>query len=186
MCYCTPKNRTHYCGKPECIAPGEESFSQEAWMEAAATQTLNMAEMDDLVRKSQKLYAKYERAKKLASERLKRYDVCEASIMSALRAAGKKSYKVDGVGTVTIIQKNSVTVPNSIEAKKKFFQYLRTKGEDVLFGMTTVNSNTLNSWYNREADEAEGNGILGFSVPGINAPTMRETMGFRADKKKGN
>lgn len=194
MCWCTPEMRTPYCGKLTCKSPVEvaaetpnqESISQEAWLEAAATQTLNMGEMDALVRKSQELWDVYEAKKKVASEAHAEYEKTEAAVMAALRAAGKKSYKVDGVGTVTIVQKSQVTVPKTIEAKKRFFQYLRTKGEDVLFGMTTVNSQTLNSWFNREMDEATGNGLLGFSVPGIDAPTSRETMAFKKDAKKGN
>jgi hypothetical protein len=189
MCYCTPERKIPYCGKPACQSPAENvpsaSISQEAWLEASATKTLDMAEMDALILRSQQLYEDYEGKKKIASEALAEYDKVEAAIMQALRDAGKKTYKVDGLGTVSLVQKSQVTVPKSIEAKKRFFQYLRTKGEDVLFGLTTVNSNTLNSWYQRELDEASANGILGFSVPGVDAPTMRETMAFRKDAKKG-
>lgn len=162
------------------------SVDQEAWLEATAKTTLNMSEMDALVRKSEELYTDYEAKKKVASQAFAEYEKVEAMIMQALRDAGKKSYKVDGIGTVTIIQKSQVLVPKSIEAKKKFFQYLRAKGEETLFGMVTVNSNTLNSWFNRELDEASAQGVLGFSVPGIDGPTMRETMMFKKDTKKGN
>lgn len=187
MCFCTPELRTPYCGKPECRSPGAHygTITADEFMEASGAKTLDMSQMDALVRKSQEEYAAYEAQKKIASELLKKYEETEAAIMSALRDAGKTKYHVDGVGTIYIITKSTVTVPGNPESKKKFFQYLRGKGEDVLWSLVTVNSQTLNSWFRKEEELAEGRGEVGFQIPGINGKQIRETVGFRA-AKKGN
>lgn len=169
----------------EGAAAPSDSFSPEAWAEATATTTLNMSEMDALVRKSQEQWDEYEKQKKLSTELHNKYEETEAAIMAALKAAGKTKYHVDGVGTVSIVQKASVLTPKTIEDKEKLFQYLRSKGKEVLYSLATVNSQTLNAWYQRELDDAAAKGILGFSVPGVGESVMRESMRFNTETKKG-
>lgn len=154
----------------------------EEWMAAAATKTLDMAEMDRLIHQMQKLWSKYERAKKLASKRLEVYEKVEGAVMQALKDAGKSKYHVDGLGTAYIRQEEIVRVPGSIDAKRKFFKALAARGEDILYSLATVNSQSLNAWYRKEAERARADGTLGFSVPGIDGSTMRESMAFRKGK----
>lgn len=153
--------------------------TQDEWLGATASTTLDMAEMDKLVQESVALWADYEEKKKVASAAYLLAEKKDAQIMEALKSAGKTKYFVDGVGTMSLSSKPVVRVPSSIESKKEFFKYLRSISEEVLFSMTTVNSNTLNSWYKQKLDEALNAGNLGFSVPGIEQPTMRETLSFR-------
>lgn len=158
----------------------------EQWLEATAVKTLDMNEMDTLVEKSVEAWSVYDEKKKLASVAFAEAEQIDAQILKALKDAGKTKYHVDGIGTISLSQKAVVRVPSSIESKKEFFKYLRTLGEDVLFSMTTVNSNTLNSWYGAQLEEVASKGILGFSVPGIEEPTMRESLRFNSERKKAN
>jgi S-adenosylmethionine:tRNA-ribosyltransferase-isomerase (queuine synthetase) len=166
---------------PEQGAPSAEDF-----FEAYATETLNLAEMDKLVNESVAKWAEHDEQKKKTSALYAEAEAIDAKIMDALKKAGKKSYKVDGVGTVGLRATETVRVPATIEAKQKFFAWLKEqKGVDVLYSMTTVNSQTLNSWYKKESDLAAERGEAGFSVPGLDGTSTRETLAFTTDKKKG-
>lgn len=162
--------------------------SQEEWAEAAATKTLDMAEMDALVQKSVEKWADYEAKKKISGEAFAAAEQVDLEILEALKQAGKSKYHVDDLGTVSIDSKAIVRVPSNLEAKKKFFDHLHeVMSEDAMFSLLTVNSNTLNAWYKSALDEASSKGILGFSVPGIEQPTMREGLRFtKARLKKGD
>lgn len=158
----------------------------EDFLGAYATETLNLAEMDALVRSSVDAWAAYDEAKKKASELYTAAEKIDAQISDALRKAGKKSYKVDGLGTVGLRATEVVRVPSSIEAKQKFFTYIKeTRGGEFLLSITTVNSQTLNSWYKEASEAAAKSGDAGFSVPGLDGTTTRETLAFTTDKKKG-
>lgn len=164
-----------------------EALNPESWAKATATRTLTMTEMDALIVENQKLWTDYEEKKKISSEAFHKAEESDAKICQALKDAGKTSFKVDGLGTITIVQTESVTTPKSNEDKKKFFKYLReTAGDEVMFTYMTVNSQSLNSWYKKKVEEvANAGNLLGFQVPGIDAPTMKESLRFNQDRKKG-
>ncbi len=154
------------------------------WAEATATTPLNMAEMDKLIAEREKAWEEYDEKRKVSAAAMEVAELLDAKLMQALKDAGKSKYHVDGLGTISLQQKSVVRVPGTIESKKVFFKHLRERGEEVLLSMATVNSNTLNSWYNQQLDEASAKGILGFSVPGIDQPTMRETLRFNKERSK--
>ncbi len=158
--------------------------TQEDWLAATAVTTLDLAEMDGLIAKRDAAWEIAEEAKAKYSLAYKEAEKIDNQILQALKDAGKTKYFADGYGTASIDRKPVVRVPSSIEAKKKFFAHLRSLGEDILFSMTTVNSNTLNSWFKAQLEEASSKGILGFSVPGIDDPTTRETLRFTNERKK--
>ena len=154
------------------------------WEQSTVRPSLNVAEMDELITKSAEAWEKHDAAKAIASELYKEAEAIDEKILLALKDAGKSKYFVDGVGTMSIVSKLSVVVPKSLEAKKKFFAHLKKKGEALLYSMLTVNSNTLNSWYNEEINQAEESGKAeGFLVPGIDQPTTRESLRLLRDRK---
>lgn len=163
--------------------------SAEQWMEESATKTLTLEEMDALLTENQELWAIHDEIDKRKKEAYKLAEESDEKIMSALKAAGKDSYKVDGLGTAGIRAKLSVCVPKTIEAKRIFVKYLQKQlGPDGALAMLTVNSNTLNSWYSEKFDEAAAAAkktgkALDFEIPGIEAPTTRETLYFTKDRK---
>jgi hypothetical protein len=160
--------------------------TQDEWMQATATAPLNMTEMDALILASKEAWDDYDTKRKVATLAHDRAEDIDRQIIDALKKAGKSKYFVDGLGTMSIIPKSIVRVPGTIEAKKEFFKYLRSISEEVLYSLATVNSNSLNSWYAARLDEASGKGVLGFSVPGLDQPTMRETLRLTADRKAKN
>lgn len=157
--------------------------TQEEWLNVGAT-PINMEQMDALIAQSVEAWEKYDVAKKASSELFALAEEVDAKILAALKAAGKSKYYVDGLGTMGITQREIVTVPKTIEAKRKLFDYLREIGEEFFYSMLTVNSNTLNSWYNAKSEEAAEKGTLGFLVPGVDQPTMRETLRFNKERGK--
>ena len=158
--------------------------SQEQWLEAGASEVLNIAEMDALVQLSQDQWARYEELLKPAKEAKALYDQTEEKIIAVLKAAGKTSYKAE-IGTFTITHTPQVTTPKTIEDKQKFFNYLKkTAGADVMWSYISVASGSLNTWYKEKMAEAEKNGtLMKFQVPGIDGMTTREALSFRAAKK---
>lgn len=73
--------------------------------------------------------------------------------------------------------KSSVKVPQDPESKQSFFNYLKEIG--MFDSMITVNSQTLNSWYNKEIEVARSNGKSEFQVPGIQPPVTYDDISVR-------
>jgi len=151
----------------------------DSWDEATPVIEVSTQELDALVQRMDTLWDESEKVKKLASEARAAYDEVEARVLAMLKAAGKKSYIVDGLGTVSITNKYMITTPKGIEEKKRLFAYINKEhGEEGLYGLLTINSQTLNSFVNAELDRKPE-----VQIPGLDAPTHRESLSFRAKKK---
>lgn len=162
------------------------SVSQKDWQEATAEE-INLKELDALVDESVKAWADSDAKKKIYTEAYHKAEKVDMKILSLLNRAKKSKYFVDGLGTMIVVRTEVVTTPKTIEAKKEFFKYLRDISDDVFYALVSVASPTLNSWYKQKVEEAQNAGkLLGFQVPGIEAPTTRETLSFRKDKKGTN
>lgn len=143
-------------------------------------------QLDDLVLDYVQKREIYEAAKKISNDKNADMEAAEFKLLTALKTAKKKNYAVQNVGTVTHVEKYAVRVPGDPEKKKLFFNYLREQGDELYFAMATVNYNTLNSFYAAETEAAEAKGIFPFSIPGIEEPTLSESVSFRKDKSNGN
>lgn len=86
-------------------------------------------------------------------------------------------------GKGIIEQKWRVNLPSTDLEKKDFFEYLREKG--IFDKYATVNSNSLNSLYMSEWNNAkkEGEGMT-FNMPGIGAPKLFEKFKLKPKKVK--
>lgn len=149
---------------------------------AQPVREISTKELDELCVKMQKEWADYEEAKKKSNELHAAYEETERKVLETLRQAGKKKYFVEGLGTISIRTKFQVKVPSSLEAKEKFFKYLSAKGKAVYFKLLTINSQTLNSYYNAELKAAQETGAGNFSIPGIDEPTHRDTIAFTKER----
>ncbi len=112
---------------------------------------------------------------KIANEEL---EALEQKIVGALKEVGKDSYKSE-YGTITRVNKFRVNLPQG-EDKMKFFEFLKTRG--LFEGLATVNSNSLNSFFMEEWENAKKDdpmAALNFSLPGICEPKSYETLSFR-------
>lgn len=157
-------------------------MTADDWNKVSPATDISTAYLDNLVKQMQEQYAEYEAAKKHAAGLLETYNETEAKVLETLRLAGKKKYFVEGLGTVSIRTKFQVTTPKSLEAKQAFFKFLAEKGEAVYYGILSVNSQTLNSFYNAELKAAQEVGAGNFSIPGIDEPTHRDTIAFTKER----
>lgn len=104
----------------------------------------------------------------------------ENKLLEMFRSLGKSSYP-SKVGTLSVTHRMSVKLPANPEDKKAFFTYLKDRG--LFEDMVGVHSATLNSFYKAEFEAAKDRGEgLDFALPGINTPTINETVSFRAAK----
>lgn len=133
--------------------------------------------MDNLIREYQRARAYYEEKKKAASEAHNQLEELEQKVVATLKAAGKSNYQVDGVGKVSYYVKETYTIPRTIEDKTRLFNYIKEKyGADTLMTMVGINHQTLNSFANKETEEA---GVM--SIPGLQPPTGTEVLSFRKE-----
>ncbi len=147
------------------------------WQEASS-ESVSLAELDKLVEDYKKKREAYDAAKKVSGELYSISEEAENKILSVLKAANKKSYKVDGIGTVTRVQKQIVTVPKDVEQKRALFNWIKEQyGVDVLDEMVSINHQKLNGFYNEEVEKHKSNPL--FAIAGLDAPTDVENLSFR-------
>jgi hypothetical protein len=143
--------------------------------------TLTIEDLDKMILEYVEARKVYEEAKDISSEKYSLLSAVENKCMAALKAVGKRSYKLEGVGTFSRIMKEVVTVPKTLENKRDLYCWISGKyGNDVLDEMTSINHAKLNSFYNEEASKSKD---PLFSIPGISAPTHVENVSFRKDSK---
>ena len=83
-------------------------------------------------------------------------------------------------GTIYTSQRTSVTMPKDPEERDKFFRYLREKG--AYDSLITINSQSLNSYYKTEREQAIEAGNLDWNIPGLGEAKIFTTIGFRKSK----
>jgi len=160
-----------------------EGTSLDEWNEATA-KPVDLVQMDEYVKKLVGIKEEYDRAKAVLDEVSERLESAKLFLIETLKAANKKSYKVDGVALLTVTQTPSVKVPAGLMEKVQFFEYLKSKSEEAFLGLVSVNSKTLNSWYKQEFDAFAEQGKVGFKIPGLEEPSVRESLSIRKDNKK--
>lgn len=137
---------------------------------------MTLEQMDRLVIALKSARLDYEEHKKVAANAAAKVEEIEKKLIAALKANNRTGYGVDGVGKVSFYIKESFTTPKTNEAKKELFDYIVDKyGGEALMTMTSINSQTLNSWANKESEA----GVM--QIPGLEAPTGKEILSFRKD-----
>ena len=153
-------------------------------MEAAPDGTaLTLKELDSLIVDYVAKRTAYEAAKKISNDANALSEDAKFKVIKALEAANKTSYDVKGVAKITRTSRLMVRVPTDPAKKKEFFEYLTKRG--MFETLATVNSASLNSFYNEEAETALENNIFPFSIPGIEEPTERVNIQMRKAKDNG-
>lgn len=147
------------------------------------TDSLTLKKLDGLVADYVSKREAYDAAREISNQKEKEKFDAEMRLLEALKTANKKSYSVDGLGSVSRREKLAVRVPQG-DSKRAFLEHLQKRGEDVFYGLVTVNYNTLNSFYSQEYEAAEANGVFPFVLPGIEEPTLSESLTFRKEAKK--
>jgi hypothetical protein len=143
----------------------------DLWKEEKSGEEVTTAELDQAITYLRVAKDEYQSKKLVSDEAYARVKDRESTLFKLMEKAGKDKYICEGVGRVSISTKMSVKVPKSPEEKQAFFNWIREhEGEDAYHAYMTVNSNTLNSFFNRKNEEyAERGEIL--NIDGLEQPT---------------
>lgn len=148
----------------------------DQWDQAEAPPaSLTVEAMDELVRQLREAKTSYEQLQEKADELKAAYTKAKDQVMNALVQLKRDNYAVDGHGLAYISRKEVYTTPKTNEDKTALFNYIKNKyGPDTLMSLVSINSQTLTSWANKETETGEVQ-----VIPGLNQPTMVETLNFR-------
>lgn len=103
-------------------------------------------------------------------------DNTKARVLTIFQEFNKTSYRT-GRGIIVRQKRFTVAHPKDPEKKAAFYGFLKEQG--VFEDMVSVHSQTLNSWYKEQMDEAIKAGNVDFAVPGVDEPKMVETLVLR-------
>ena len=148
----------------------------DQWNEQTAKE-VSVEELDSLLVAYQDARADYDEKNQIKKEADAKMKEAQAKLVSALTDAGKKSWEVEGLGKATIVNKFSITTPKDFESKKQMLQHFRDLGPEVYLSKVSVNSRTLNAYFNEEKKNNPE-----FTIPGVGAPTTQEILQFRKSK----
>ena len=138
--------------------------------------SLTLADLDQFVKDLKDKRAEADTAKEALSEINKSIAQLESKAVALLKELGRKNFTSPS-GTITVEQKWRVNLPTSDNAKMELFEHFKSRG--IFEKYATVNSNSLNSLYLSDWEEAkkEGRGME-FSMPGVDAPKLHEALKF--------
>jgi len=149
--------------------------------QASNPEPVTVEKLDALVEQYAKEREEYEAAKKISGEKYAIYQETEVRLMNTLKSLGKKSYKVDAIGNISLVTKHVVTTPKTLDTKRALFNWINeTYGVDVLDDMTSINHQKLNGFYNEEVEKHANDPL--FHIPGLELPTPTESISFRRTK----
>jgi len=148
----------------------------EQW-EAASAADISLEKMDNLVKDYQVKRAAYEEASKIKKEKGLEKDMAEAKLLSYMQQGNKKTYTVDGLGTVTRRAKYSSRVPRDLDSNEQLIEYFKSQGRDMFLTYVSVNSQKLNKYFNDMLEDDPS-----FTLPGCEAPTATDKISW--SKKK--
>lgn len=122
--------------------------------DSVSESTISTKELDALVLDYKEARAIYDEKKAAASEANKEVEKLERQLLEALIQTGKSKYFVDGIGTVSLVEKVYITTPKDGHEKTAFFTYIEEEfGQDGLDKYRTVNSQSLNSLFKIQREE---------------------------------
>ena len=135
---------------------------------------ISVFEFDDAVTKYKILKDKNKEAADAKTEAGHRVEEQGLVLLDLFKRSGKKNWRVDGVGLVSKKSTFQVTTPKSREDKDSFFDFVKARDEDEYYKLMSVNSRTLNTFYNQLMDEDAS-----MDVPGLQEPTHKESVSLR-------
>lgn len=146
---------------------------------------MTVAELDAMMRRLGEIEDEIEKLEAQVTVFNKEYGQIQARCTAYLKELNRKDY-VSPYGKLTRKQEWTVTLPKD-KNKYLFFDYLKKKG--IFEDLIGIHSKTLQAYYNAEWKVAEDEGgeaaAMTFSLPGIGAPKLFETVKYKPVKKKG-
>ena len=115
---------------------------------AETAEQINVKELDRLVGLYKIARDDYDKLKASASEANKVVEDYEKKLLEYLFISGKTKLYVEGIGTISTVEKMYIATPKDNESKELFFQWVELEyGKDGLLRYQTVNSQSLNSLF---------------------------------------
>lgn len=118
----------------------------------------------------------HDQAKLVTDKAKELVDFCGSRVMAIMQAFEKTSYK-STYGNVVRAKRFSYKTPKSEEERAAFFGFLKEK--KLFDSMITVNSKALNSFCAKEVEAAIEAGDIDFTIPGLQEPTISETIALK-------
>lgn len=137
---------------------------------------ITLQEIETLCRSIVEQRAVIAEISKNKKEEDQKLDKLEAHFIETLHKIGKKSYRSEH-GTLGISYRTSFKVPQTEEDRQAFFNYLKEQG--VYDRYVTVKSTDLNTFAKAEMEKELANGNDDFKIPGLQEPTIDETLSVR-------
>jgi hypothetical protein len=108
----------------------------------------------------------------------------EQQLIETIKLSGLERYSVPELGSISLVQSMVFPTPKSNEDKEALFGYIREEyGEDALLAYTSINFQALNFFLRTEYEKfAEQNEAK--VIPGVESPTVRETLRFNKPRNK--
>lgn len=107
-------------------------------------------------------------------------EVLKKKVIVELDSQELTKVHIPGSGTIYIQTKFSIETPKTPDSKLALFGYIeKEKGPEVLLGMQSIHSATLNSFYEQESTVAAERGDHRWALPGVGEPKMYKTLGTR-------
>lgn len=164
------------------------------WDEAQQqASSITVEELDAWALKWKQASEKYQAAASAATELYKEKEELEGKFIEALNQAGRQKYYVEGIGLVGFSKRMSVQTPKTIQEKQALAAWMQEKyGKEFFWDKFSVNSQTLQSMYNKEyelfEERCELTGVSEqFHIPGLAPPVakigLRKLSKDKASKK---
>ena len=139
---------------------------------------MNTEQLDEMVAEMLDYRKQYDEQKEISNSLHRQYKTAQQKLQDSLENSGKSKYFVEGRGTVSLVNKLKVRMPQDPDKKQEFLQYMMDR-DDVKYSLLNVPWQSLQAWYNTEVEANEGD----FACPGIEAPTMETTIRFTKERK---
>ena len=138
---------------------------------------VTMQELDEKIRELRDIRNKMDAIDSVEVSPLKKKRAnLESWIAGCLNEHQKKTYK-SCYGDVTLKHASSVQIPKETEDKVAFRAFLEEK--ELFNSMWSINSASLNKWYNDYCDACETRGTIPEQIPGLGEPVDRYTLALK-------
>lgn len=141
---------------------------ETSWEEAPQASELTLKELTSICQKYADMRAQVDNLEAQAKKINDELKETEGKILEYLKEYGMPNFK-GAFGTISIRNTKSISQPETMEEKLKFFDYL--KEQELFESMVSVNSRTLSSWATKEIEAKEKEGIYGWVPPGLKPAT---------------
>lgn len=150
--------------------------------EESSDKTVTTEELDAAIKAYADAREDYDRKKTISNEAHHHAENMKWEVLKLLDAAKKKSYKVDGLASVSKVEKLVVKMPSGHEEKGKLFKWLNENlGAEGFLTYATINHQSLNGLYRKQFEEAAERGE-NFELPGVGEATTEITLQLRKGK----